>query len=124
MFLSFEQVCILHQLEIDKHGGASGFINESAVIAVVHAVEMKAFYASCSVFELAAAYGYKLTQCHGFRDGNKRVGASAMLVFLMQFGIDLTASNDELVAVIMGVAQGQVSEAELARWLVAKAKPD
>jgi death on curing protein len=67
--------------------------------------------------ELAAAYAYGLIKNHPYVDGNKRIALVAMAAFLDRNGIELTASNAEAVATIMGLAAGEVSETELAQWI-------
>jgi death-on-curing protein len=72
------------------------------------------------VFEMAAAYLFHLVKNHPFLDGNKRVGAVAALVFLLLNGHDFDAPEDDLVEMVLSVAQGQIDKAEVAvfirRW--------
>ncbi|HXV56465.1 MAG TPA: hypothetical protein VD704_01225, partial [Gaiellaceae bacterium] len=51
-------------------------------------------------------------------DGNKRVAYLALVEFLARNGLEWAPpSVDETVAMIEGVAAGQVTERELADWL-------
>ena len=50
--------------------------------------------------------GYGLVKNHAFLDGNKRVGAHAMLVFLALNGIELVYTQKELSDVVLAVASG------------------
>ena len=50
-------------------------------------------------------------------DGNKRVGAAAMAVFLMLNGLELRAPEPELVVAMLAVASGEWNEAALAAWV-------
>ncbi|MFL6292851.1 MAG: type II toxin-antitoxin system death-on-curing family toxin, partial [Thermoanaerobaculia bacterium] len=72
---------------------------------------------------LAAAYGYGLATNHPYRDGNKRIAFLAMVVFLGLNGWDLEASDAEVVATMLALADGRLSEAELASWLRAHLLP-
>ncbi len=63
------------------------------------------------------AYGFGLARNHGFSDGNKRVAFEAIIVFLDLNGQRLTATEPEAVTVILGVASGELGEAELAVWI-------
>jgi death-on-curing protein len=65
----------------------------------------------------AAAYGVGVTMNHPFRDGNKRAGFLAMVVFAGLNGRDLRATDAEVVTVMFGLAAGQITEAQLAAWL-------
>ncbi|HLL82388.1 MAG TPA: type II toxin-antitoxin system death-on-curing family toxin [Longimicrobium sp.] len=73
--------------------------------------------------ELAASYGFGRTKNHGFIDGNKRVGYMAMYVFLGINGLDIEASEDEVVILMTGVASGERSENDLAEWLRERVVP-
>lgn len=66
---------------------------------------------------LAAAYAFGLVKNHPYRDGNKRIGFLAMVTFLGMNGYDLTATDAEVVAEILALADGNVSEEGLADWI-------
>jgi len=66
---------------------------------------------------LAAAYAFGLVKNHPYRDGNKRVGFLAMATFLGMNGRDLTATDAEVVAEILALADGSASEESLADWI-------
>ena len=66
---------------------------------------------------LAAAYAFGFVKNHPYRDGNKRIGFLAMVTFLGMNGYDLSATDAEVVAEILGVADGSVSEEALAGWI-------
>ena len=66
---------------------------------------------------LAASLGFGLARNHPYLDGNKRVAFLAMAVFLDLNGGVLAAEEGEVVAVLFDLAAGELSEADLARWL-------
>ena len=66
---------------------------------------------------LAAAYAFGLVKGHPYRDGNKRIGFLAMVTFLGINGRELEASDGEVVAEFVALADGSVSEGELADWI-------
>ena len=66
---------------------------------------------------LAAAYAFSLVRNHPYRDGNKRIGFLAMVTFLGINGHDLSATDAEVVAEIVALAEGSVSEEALADWI-------
>jgi death on curing protein len=70
------------------------------------------------VIDKAAVLCVRIARNHPLSDGNKRVAYLAMLEFLARNGIEWTPpSVDETVATMEGVAGGEISERELARWL-------
>ncbi len=71
-----------------------------------------------TVYQKAACLGYGLIQNHPFLDGNKRIGAHAMLVFLALNGIVLSYTQEELVEVIMKTAAGEIGYDGHLQWLL------
>jgi death-on-curing protein len=59
-----------------------------------------------SIYQKAARLGYGLASNHAFIDGNKRIGAHVMLVFLALNGIGLEYEQDELSDLFMKIAEG------------------
>jgi death on curing protein len=51
------------------------------------------------------------------RDGNKRIGFLAVVTFLGVNGYDFSATDAEVVAEILALADGAVSEEALADWI-------
>jgi death on curing protein len=66
--------------------------------------------------ELAAAYAFAIARGHVFLDGNKRTAHAVAAVFLANNGIGHAAAEDEVVAAMIGVAEGSLSETELVAW--------
>ena len=62
--------------------------------------------------------GYSLISCHSFVDGNKRIGAHAMLVFLALNGISLFYTQDELASVFLKMAAGETDYGILLQWVI------
>jgi death-on-curing protein len=54
---------------------------------------------------------------HPFVDGNKRIGAAVAELFLSLNGADVLAGDDELVAITLAAARGEVSAEALSIWL-------
>lgn len=118
--LSKEQVISLHALLIAETGG-SGVIREEGPLESSLNAPFQSFgniEAFPSTLAKAARLGYGLIMNHPFVDGNKRVGAHVMLVFLALNGIELDYTQDELADVILGVASGETSIDELLKWII------
>ena len=61
-----------------------------------------------------------LIKNHPFIDGNKRTGYVLMRLVLMQFGKDLTATQDEKYSFIMQVASEQVDFEQIVAWIATR----
>ena len=67
-----------------------------------------------SLFEMGAAYLFHICRNHPFIDGNKRTALACALAFLRLNGKRLKAGEDELYDLVIGVAEGRVSKAQVA----------
>jgi death-on-curing protein len=67
--------------------------------------------------EKASALGFSLIQNHPFVDGNKRTGHAAMEAFLMFNDYETSASVDEQVEIVLGVASGKIDRNTFTEWL-------
>jgi len=55
---------------------------------------------------------------HAFIDGNKRIGILAMLIFLEINGVELVYSDKELIALGLGLANGNLDDKALLNWII------
>jgi death-on-curing protein len=72
---------------------------------------------------LAAAYAYGLARDHPFQDGNKRIAFLTAVVFLGLNGYDLEVSDEDVVAHMVALAAGHLTEAKLAAWIRQRMRP-
>ena len=101
-----------------EHGGLPGVRDENGLESALARSQQKWHNAHVTdVSTLAAPYGFGLVKNHPYRDGNKRIGFLAMATFLGINGHDLDATDAEVVAEIMALADGSVSEDGLADWI-------
>ena len=113
-----EIVLSIHEEQLSEHGGLEGVRDMSAVQSALARPRTLANYEDCKdVARLAAAYTFGIAKNHGFADGNKRTALVVADLFLMLNGYELTSSPSENVLTILGVADGSVSEEELAAWM-------
>jgi death-on-curing protein len=108
----------IHHDQIREHGGLAGVRDENALEAALARPRQQWHYTdSCDLPSLGAAYAFGLVTSHPYRDGNKRIGFLAMVTFLGVNGPDFSAPEAEVVAEIVALAGGQVSELALADWV-------
>ena len=103
--------------QLAEHGGPIGVRDPGALDSAMARPRNLALYGEPDLAALAAAYGFGIARNHPFVDGNKRTAAVVMETFLMLNGAMLGASDAELVVAIQALADGQLSEDELADWL-------
>ena len=119
IYLTTEEVILLHEYQIELFGGASGILSanllESAVLRPQAGFSGKDLYPS--IFDKAAVLTTSLIQNHPFIDGNKRTGLYSGLVFLELNGIKLKISDKSLVDLALKIAQKDLNIAELSKVL-------
>lgn len=110
-------VLALHDEQLAEHGGAPGIRDVSLLLAALARPRNIAAYGTPDLADLAAAYAMGIARNHAFVDGNKRTAiVAAAGVFLPLNGFELTASNEEIVRVMLAVADGSMPEEALAGW--------
>lgn len=118
--LTKSQVLQLHTALIQNFGGSDGVrdegLLESALSTPFATFDGKYLYASLQA--KAAQMGFGLVRNHPFLDGNKRIGAHTMLVFLALNGIELEYTQQELVDIILKVAASEADADELRQWIL------
>lgn len=104
-----------------EHGGLIGTPDEHRLQTILARPQRPLAYGNPtpSIFELAAAYSFGFARNHCFPDGNKRVALAAADIFLQINGHALTAPEPEAVNIILELAEGQLSQEELAQWIAA-----
>jgi death-on-curing protein len=65
---------------------------------------------------LAASYAKGIVANHPFVDGNKRTAFTVSLTFLRLNGLEVTASKEDRVITFWSLAEGSLSEEQLATW--------
>jgi death on curing protein len=117
-WLSRLVVDAIHADQVREHGGLPGVRDENALeSALARPQQKRAYDADIDVAGLAAAYAFGLARNHPYRDGNKRIAFLALVTFLGVNGKEFDASEEDVVATILALADGSLTEAQLARWI-------
>lgn len=118
--LTKEQVLMLHSHLIEATGGSNGIRDErpleSALESPFQSYAGEELYPSIQAKAARLCYG--LVKNHAMVDGNKRIGAHVMLVFLAINGYELSYTQTELSNVILGVASDEKSYEDILQWLL------
>ena len=120
IILSKEQVLKLHASLIEATGGSGGIRDEGMLDLALNnpfqSFDGKELYPSIQAKAARLCFG--LVKNHAMLDGNKRLGAHAMLVFLALNGYELSYSQKELSDVILALAAGNIGEKEILQWII------
>lgn len=122
--LTKEQVLMLHGQLIEATGGSKGIRDEgmleSALFNPFQSFGGEELYPGIQAKAAQLCYG--LVKNHAMLDGNKRLGAHVMLVFLALNGYELTYSQKELSDTILALASGELGKDELLQWIIDHSK--
>ena len=114
-----EQILLLHEEVIEQYGGSHGIRDEklldSALSVPFQSFGDFEFYPT--VLEKAVRLCFGLVMNHPFIDGNKRVGAAALLATLKVNNISYRADRGELSEVILSLSSGKIDYEDLLRWV-------
>ena len=117
--LAKEEILILHEQLIERYGGTHGVRDEnlldSALNAPFQGYGEYDFYPS--VVQKAVRLCFGLVKNHPFHDGNKRIGAMALLVTLDLNHLILKSNSAELSNIILRLAAGSIKDEALLRWV-------
>jgi death on curing protein len=109
---------LLHGETLAEHGGLAGVRDKGPLeSALARPLHLHNYEPGSDLARLAAAYGYGLARNHPFNDGNKRAAFLAIGLFLERNGIEFEADPVESIAVILRLAEGNLSESELVEWI-------
>lgn len=119
LFLTLDEVLIAHEEQLRLFGGAAGIRDTGLLLSAMGNVEATfgGVFLHETIFEMAAAYLHGICRNHPFVDGNKRTALSAALTFLDTNQIEVQADQNELVDLVIGVAEGKISKAGVAVFL-------
>ena len=113
------QVMLIHERLVALTGGAPG-IRDAGLIESAIARASASFggvEAHPGLLAKAAAICCGLTKNHGFVDGNKRVGVTAMLLIMRKNAVPLAYSQEELIQLGLSIAQGDMDVPDVESWL-------
>jgi death-on-curing protein len=117
--LTLGEVLDIYSRVMQQSGGLVGIRDLGALESAVAQPRMTFDGAELypTLVEKASALGFSLIENHPFLDGNKRAGHAALETLLVLNGYQISASVDEQVAIILGVASGTVGREAFTAWL-------
>jgi death-on-curing protein len=118
-FLTLAEAIEIHKNQIDLYGGESGLrdynLLSSAIYFPQSTFDNQLLHKS--LFDMAAAYIYHISENHPFIDGNKRTALVCGLVFLDFNGIEIDDPHGQLYKMMMKVASGKSNKNEISDTL-------
>ena len=117
--IDVEDALNFHRKIIEQTGGSGGIrdigLIESALNRALATFDSNDLYKD--IEDKISVITYGLVKNHGFVDGNKRIGVSLMLLLLRLNGIKIKYSQNELVNLGLGIADGSMDEKDIKQWI-------
>jgi death-on-curing protein len=102
-------VLAIHDEQLAEHGGMKGLRDESLLLSALARPQNLAAHETPDVADLAASYAVGIARNHA--------------LFLLLNGYQLATSDGETVRMMLTVADGTMSEPELAVWFRTYIRP-
>ena len=117
-------VLAIHSEQLAEHGGSDGLRDETLLdSALAKPLNVFAYSDDPDIFVLAASYAFGIARNHAFVDGNKRTAAAISMTFLNLNGWEIEAPKEDEYFTFLHLADGSLSEEEMAAWFQAHAVP-
>ena len=117
-FITQAQAFAIYEQQYFSFFSAAGIIDRGKLeSALYRPVNIANYNPDATMCELAAALGYGISINHPFLDGNTNTAFVIMAVFLEINQVKLTASEVDVVNIMLGIATGTTSEKMLSDWL-------
>lgn len=120
--VSKEEALSIHSAAIAKFGGLDGVrdegLLESALAQPLQSFGGQEIYPTLA--GKAASYAFGIASNHPFADGNKRTATAVMGAFLRVNGCHFKPRHEDLLSIMLGVADGSVSRDQLEEWIASQ----
>ena len=116
---TLEDIITLHDKLVEQSGGSQGIRDLTLIDSAINTPfqTFGGFELYPTFEEKAARLAYNLTMNHAFFDGNKRIGAGALIFFLKINQRELLATDQEIIDLFLSVASKQKGYNELLEWV-------
>lgn len=117
-WIQIDRVLAIHRRQIAEHGGGDG-VRDLGLLesALARPQNIGASEPEADVARMAAAYAFGIVKNHPFIDGNKRTDYVVTELFIVKNSHQLDASPTDKYLTFLSLAEGTISEEELAEWL-------
>ena len=123
-WISKASTLAIHKEQLAEHGGSAGVRDEGLLeSALGKPRNVFAYEPDCDLARMAASYAYGIARNHPFVDGNKRTALVVAETFFMKNGVAILSSPEEKYFTFLHLADGSLSEEELAAWFRGHTQP-
>ena len=117
VWLSRAQIEAIHDDQLQQHGGLAGIRAPEGLESALARPLNLFLHEKTDLAALAATYAHGIIKNHPFLDGNKRAAFAAAAVFLDINGLEITLTEPEATVMILGLADGSITQKQFAELL-------
>lgn len=118
-FLNLDEVLLLHELQIERYGGATGIRDQGLLESAINMPQASfgGQYVHNGIYEMAAAYAFHIAENQPFVDGNKRAALASALVFLDLNSIEIDDPKELLYQAMIDISARKLDKQGLEKLL-------
>ena len=119
LWVSAEEAVAINRMLVAQFGGLDAGVRDENLLKAALARPLNKWHYDeprPNLFVLAAAYAFGIAKGYVFHDGNKRAAYVVALTFLEMNDVACAPAQTDIVETMVAVADGSMSEAELAEW--------
>ena len=119
LWVSVEEAVAINRMLVAQFGGLDAGVRDENLLKAALARPLNKWHydePKPTLFVLAAAYAFAIAKGHVFHDGNKRASYVVAMTFLAMNDVVCVPAQSDIVETMVAVADGSMSEAELAEW--------
>jgi death on curing protein len=119
-WISAEEALAIQERLIVRFGGVGAGVRDENLFQAALARPLNKWHyddPKPDLFALAATYAFALAKRHVFHDGNKRTAYVVAVTFLDMNGVACAPEQSDIIDTMVALADGSVSEKDLADWL-------
>ena len=117
VWLSRAQIEAIHDDQLQQHGGLAGIRAPEGLESALARPLNLFLHEKTDLAALAATYAHGIIKNHPFLDGNKRAAFAAAAVFLDINGLEITLTEPEATVMVLGLADGSITQKQFAELL-------
>lgn len=113
LFLSLQQVDLLHDRALEAYGGSPGIRDSGLLASAVYQPQNDYFYGDADLCGIAAAYCFHIAEAQAYLDGNKRTAVASALTFLAANGVSVAFDSRALYEAMIALGNKQMGKQDL-----------
>jgi len=119
LWVSAEEAIAINRMLVAQFGGLDAGVRDESLLQAALARALNKWHYDeprPSLFTLAAAYAFGIAKGRVFHDGNRRAAYVVAATFLEMNDIVCAPSQSGIVETMVALADGSMSETDLAEW--------